>query len=135
MKQSRIQLTDNSFSAIMKMCDGNPGAMDVLMKMTESSDIDPDAFMGGMGKILSLDTLEIYGADIYVLHNDICDSNMVKTFAVLRAHQLGFVNGNVLRDACSRQDYSGKEMINVDELYEKVKKQLPRFKRLETIID
>lgn len=129
---SKIQLNDNTMDVIVKMSEGNPGAMNAIMEILkpESNEIDPDAFMGGMGVILSLDTLEIYGTDIYILHNDICDRNMVKMFAVLRAHQLGFLNGSVLKDACHRQDRSGKQMINVDELYEKVKKQLPNFKKL-----
>lgn len=130
---SRIQLSDNVVTSITKMCEGNPGAMNAMMQMVqpESNEIDPDAFMGGMGKILSLDTLGIYGTDIYILHNDICDRNMVKMFAVLRAHQLGFLGGTLLKDACNRQDRSGKQMIDVDGLYEKVKEQLPNFKRLD----
>jgi len=128
---SRIKLTDTTASSIAKMCDGNPGAMNVMMEMVQSNDIDPSAFMGGLGKILSLDTLGIYGSDIYVLHNDICQGNMILTFAVLRSHQLGFLSGPLLKDACSKQDRSGKEMIDVGVLYVKVKEQLPNFKRLE----
>lgn len=132
---SRIQLTDNVITMITKMSEGNPGSMNVLMEMLkpESKEIDPDNFMGGIGKVLSLDTLEIYGTDIYILHNDICDGNMVKTFAVLRAHQLGFLNGPLLKDACHRQDRSGKQMIDVDGLYNKVKEALPNFKQLEAV--
>ena len=128
---NRIQLTDNGISAITKMSEGNPGAMRVLFEMVQlqSNEIDPDAFMGGMEKILSLDTLEIYGSAIYVLHNDICERNMIKMFAVLRAHQLGFLNGGLLRDACNRQDRSGKDIIDVDGLYTKVKERLPNFKQ------
>jgi len=130
---SKIQLTDSTMDVVVKMSQGNPGAMNAIMEMLkpESKEIDPDAVMGGLMKILALDTLGIYGTDIYVLHSDICDRNMIKMFAVLRAHQLGFLNGSVLVDACSRQDYSGKQMINVNDLYKKVKEALPRFKRLE----
>jgi len=126
---NRVQLTDNTVTVITKMCEGNPGAMNVMIEMLDSKSnyIDPDAFMGGMGKILSLDSLGIYGSDIYILHNDICERNMIKTFAVLRAHQLGFLNDSLLKDACSRQDRSGKQMINVDVLYKKVKNELPNF--------
>lgn len=118
---------------LTKMSDGNPGAANVLIEMLkpESAEIDPDHFMGGLGKILSLDTLGIYGTDIYILHNDICDRNMIKMFAVLRAHQLGFIDGGLLKDACHRQDRSGKQMIDVDGLYKKVKEQLPNFKTSE----
>jgi hypothetical protein len=126
---SRINLADSTINVVVKMSDGNPGAMNVIMEMLqpESSKIDPDSVMGGMMKLLSLDTLGIYGTDIYVLHNDICGRDMSKTFAVLRAHQLGFLNGSILKDACSRQDYSGRKMIDVESLCKQVKEHLPNF--------
>ena len=89
--------------------------------------VDPDDFMGGLGKILALDTLEIYGTNIYVLWNDICDRNTSKMIAVLRANQLGFISDQILNDACHRQDRSGREIIPVEELYVKVVERFPRF--------
>lgn len=126
---SRINLADSTMDAVLKMSDGNPGAMMVIMQMLhpDSEKIDPDSAMGGMMKLLALDTLGIYGTDIYVLHNDICGQDMTKTFAVLRARQLGFLNGATLKDACSRQDYSGRKMIDVDSLCMQVKEALPNF--------
>lgn len=127
MSNARIKYTDTTRDIVIKMSDGNPGAMTALMEMLESSNIDPDGAMGGLVPILSLDTHGIYGTDIYVLHSDICGREMPKTLAVLRACQLGFFSGTVLRDACSRQDYSGRDMVPVEELYKKVKESLPNF--------
>lgn len=128
MLKERIALTDSTIQVVTKMSDGNPGAAITLMQMLKTgSTIDPDGFAGGLGFILLLDTYGIYGSDIYVLNNDICDSNMNKTCAVLRACQLGLFSSSTLKDACSRQDRSGKKMIPVDELYAKVKEQLPNF--------
>lgn len=125
---SRIQLSDNTMDVIVKMSEGNPGAMTALMEiMSKGAKIDPDDFMGGLGAVLGLDTNGIYGTDIYVLYSDICDRNVAKMLSVLRACQLGFFSSNILTDACSRQDYSGKKMIPVDELYLKVKERLPNF--------
>lgn len=134
---SRIKLTDNSMDAIMKMSEGNPGAAILLMQMLspEGDAIDPDAFGGGMGKILLLDTFGIYGTDIYVLHNDICERNMVYTFAILRACQLGFLRREILKDACGRQDRTGKDLIDVEFYYKKVKKQLPNFMDLGVVVN
>lgn len=123
----RINLDDNMMSIVSKMSDGNPGAMNVIMEILKPNNIDPDNALGGVGVILSLDSLGIYGSDIYILSNDICDRDLVKTLAVLRAWQLGFLNGDTLKDACSRQDRSGVKMIPVDDLYIKVKKELPNF--------
>ena len=127
MTKDRINLHDSTFDAIAKMSEGNPGAMNVLLQIISNKSIDPDNTMGGIQVVLFLDTLRIYGADIYVLHNDICDNDLAKTLAVLRATQFGMFPQPILKDACSRQDRSGKELVPVEELYLKVKERLPRF--------
>lgn len=128
MKEVRIKLHDTPITAIAKMSDGNPGAMTAMMELIANGEkIDPDSFMGGLGNILSLDTNGIYGTDIYVLFNDICDRNVARMISVLRAVQLGFLDSSKLADACSRQDYSGKDMIDVIAFYQQVKEQLPNF--------
>ena len=126
MKKERIKLTDTTMGVVIKMSEGNPGAMNVLMEMLNSK-IDIDNAFGGLGSILSLDSYGIYGTDIYILFNDICESDLAKTIAVLRSVQLGFLNQCTLKDACSRQDRSGKNLISVEELYIKVKEKLPNF--------
>lgn len=114
----RIQLTDTGMDIVVKMCDGNPGAMTVLMELMKKKDFP---------SILSLDSHEIYGTDIYVLWNDICDRNLDHLRAVLAASMIGFIERNVVTDACSRQDYSGKAMIPVEELFQKVITDMPDF--------
>lgn len=124
----RITLNDNVQSAILKMMDGNPGAMSALMSILDDGvKIDPDSFMGAIAPILTLDTLGIYGTDIYVLWSDICNRETNKMLAVLRGHQLGFLKASILKDACSRQDYSGKKLIDVEDIYKKVCEKLPNF--------
>lgn len=123
----RIKLTDSTLDVVVKMCEGNPGAMNVLMEMLISNNIDPDNGLGGLGAILMLDSLGIYGTDIYVLCNDICNKSLPKMLAVLRAVQLGLFDGTILKDASHRQDYSGCKLVPVEELYLKVKEKLPNF--------
>lgn len=127
MGTERIKLEDTTISMVVKMSEGNFGAMDVLMLMLKPNDIDPDNLMGGVGQILLLDTFEIYGVGIYVLFNDICERDLVKTLAVLRATQMGFFSSSILKEACYKQDRSGKDLIPVQDLYLKVKEQLPTF--------
>jgi hypothetical protein len=130
MSNQRIQLHDSTLAIVSKMCEGNPGAMQILMEMLspKTDEIDPNNMLGGMGAVLMLDTVGIYGGGIYTLHNDICGRDMVKTLAVIRAVQLAFLDGVVLRNACSLNDRSGKDMVPVEELYKKVKERLPEFK-------
>ncbi len=129
MGHERLKLNDSTMDIVIKMAEGNPGAMNVIIELLKPKtiDIDPDNIMGGVGSILLMDTFGIYGTDIYILHNDICDRNIVKTIAVLRATQLGMFDMKILKDACHRQDRSGKQLVPVEELYLKVKTRLPRF--------
>ncbi len=127
MSNEKIKLTDSMPDIIYKMSECNPGAMSALMDMLTPNDIDPDNIMGGLGAILLLDSYGIYGTNIYILYSDICNKNLVNTLAVLRACQLGLFSSTVLKDACSRQDYSGASMVPVDELYLQVKTRLPNF--------
>ena len=128
MRSGRIALNDSAKDIVIKMSDMNPGAMGVIMNIiNDTESIDPDCLIGGVGVIMLLDTLQIYGSDIYVLHSDICGKNLSRMIAVLRAFQLGLFSGETLRDACSRQDYSGKNMVPVEELALKVKERLPNF--------
>ena len=125
---SKIKLQDSMQDVVVKMSNGNPGAMGAIMEiMSKGKQIDSDDSMAGLGAVLMLDTLEIYGTDIYVLHSDICGRDLAKTMAVIRSTQLGFLNGSILKDACGRQDYSGRELIPVEDLYLKVKERLPNF--------
>jgi hypothetical protein len=135
MQKQRISLNDSAVTVVAKMSDGNPGAMNAMLEILQKGDkIDPDGFMGGLGFILLLDSFGIYGSDIYVLHSDICQKDVVKTCAVLRATQLGFFSQDTLQNACHRQDYSGRKMIPVEELYSKVKEKLPRFDAKELTV-
>jgi hypothetical protein len=130
--QNRIKLKDSPQNMIVKLSEGNPGAavaLTTLFKLSEA--IDPDSILSGLSSFIALDDMGIYGTDIYVLFNDICNRSTVKTVAVLRAKQLGYISGDVIADAASRQDYSGKSMIDVIDLYNKVKKELPAFADLE----
>ena len=128
MRNQRIKLTDSPMDVMIRMADGNPGAVNVLMQiLKDGAKVDPDSALGGLGAILSLDSHGIYGSDIYILNNDICERSLPKTLAVLRAVQLGLFSENTLKDACHRQDRSGKALIPVDELYLKVKEELPNF--------
>lgn len=128
----KFNLNDDVLSGVFEMSNGNPGALTALMEMvSKGAEVDPDCFMGGLGIVLFLDELEIYGSDIYVLHSDLCNRDLVKTISLIRAVQLGILDRSILKDACSRQDYSGRKLINVEEMYLKVCETLPNFKRAE----
>lgn len=96
---SRIKITDTIQDMLFSMCDGNPGALNVLMGiLTQGSTIDPDNAFEGIGPIMFLDTLEIYGSRIYMLCHDCCGKNLVAMLTMLRAVQLGLYSGEQLNE-------------------------------------
>lgn len=127
---ARIKIDTKMSDMFMVMSDGNPGALTALLELFQNTArVDPDNFMREYGSILLLDMFEIYGTDIYILWNDICDRDIVNTIALIRAVQMGIISIELLKDICSRRDGSGKSMINVDEVYSKVSGQLSNFNR------
>jgi hypothetical protein len=128
---TRIELTDSFMSAVMKMSEGNPGAISCIMSIMESTpEIDPHNALGGLGNILSLDTLGIYGPAIYVLWNDQCNRDDRTFIMLLRAYQLGFLDEERIRAAANPNGH--RKPISPDEirtLDDKVCSELERFKR------
>lgn len=87
---SKIKLTDQPIDMLVKMSEGNPGAITALMDILEKSEkIDPQGAFGGLGSILLLDTWEIYGTDIYILWSDKCQRDCRKLLMIMRACQMG----------------------------------------------
>lgn len=115
----KIELTDTTMTVVAKMSEGNPGAMVALMEVLAKHDaIDPQAAMGGLGAILFLDTLEIYGTCIYVLFNDQCGGDVRKLLMLMRSCQLGFFPQDRLKemahDQCRTDVLTEEEWITID---------------------
>lgn len=119
-----MNLKMSVLDVIVDLAEGNPGAATVCAELLRKTpQIDPDSMMGGLGALLALDTLEIYGPDIWGLYKDVCGQDLVKMEGVMRAHQLGFVSGPAIRNAIDNRG----EGINPDKLLAEVKERLPRF--------
>ena len=97
---SRIQLTDSMLDVLHKMSGGNPGGLTVMLKLYEQNPtVAPKDAFGGLGPLLNLDTLGIYGGKIWVLYKDCFQEDVTNTLAVLRAVQLGFYTQRELAEA------------------------------------
>lgn len=130
MPNERLQLTDTPQSAIVKLSDGNPGALTVCCEMfKQGAHIDPQAFAGELSGLLTLDSNNIYGADIWMLYKDVCKENLPKMIAVLRAVQLGIESASKLNHAIQNRG----DGINVDELFEAVCARLPEFAKANAL--
>lgn len=128
MAEVRINPQDDVQSAIMKLAEGNPGALRVCCDLFKATpEVDPQAGFGGYTPLLFLDTLNVYGSEIWMLYKDVCGEDIRKTIAVLRACQLGFVSRERLRAVIA-----GLEAIDLDDLCRRVTNRLPQFKLSES---
>jgi hypothetical protein len=87
--------------------------------------IDLDDLFEGFGSLMTLDTLGIWGDKIRQLH-EMCDGNITKLIAVLRAYQLGQLAG-VTREKLMHAIANNGEGIDLDAVMLAVKERLPRF--------
>ena len=126
---SRIKLHMSGTDVIQVMMDGNPGGMSVMLKLMENTKtLDPQAAMGPMHHILSLDTLELYGPAIWVLFKDVCGEDIEKVIAVLRGWQLGIVSDvSIQANVRKVMEMNGPSELDVDEILLQVKDRLPEF--------
>lgn len=130
---SRIELTDTGMDVIVKMAEGNPGAIQALMEiMSEHDSIDPQALLGPIGAIMSLDTWGIYGTDIYILFSDKCNRNVRRLLMLMRATQMGdFSHVRLQQMAADQRNQLYLSEEEFSELDTKVCAQLDFFKREE----
>lgn len=120
--RSRIEMHDSMQTAIVKMADGNIGAVTVLMEMLkQGGKIDP--YTDPLILILHLDDMGVYGSRIWMLYKDVCGQNLSKTLALVRARQLGFVSEVTLLHAINNHGHG----IDVPDLCRQVKERLPDF--------
>lgn len=122
--KERIQLEDSNMDILLKMAEGNPGALNVCARLlVEGSEIDPQSFAGGLGAILHMDSLGIYGPSIWMLYKDVCKEDLEMTMAILRATQLGLL---LRKDLLQVIDNHG-EGLDLPDILAKVKGELKCF--------
>lgn len=128
---SRIELTDTFMDAVIKMADGNPGAVSALTELAMASPkIDPQSALGALSPVLAFDTHGIYGSEIYIIWSDKCGRDARKTLMLLRAVQLGLLPESKLKEMASDQ----MQQVSLtedewEELDSKVCDQLKEFQK------
>lgn len=86
---------------LLKWAQGNPGALVCLMGLMEHENTAMQIAI-----ILKVQRLEIFGTDLYVLWSDISNKDYD-----LMAYLCKNVPDILLKDATTRQDYSGIELL------------------------
>jgi len=124
-RNTRLTLQDTVMDMLIKICEGNPGALTVCMKLIdEESKIDPDSALAPYGTIMSFDTHGVYGSHIWTTYKDICNMDITKLIGVFRAIQLGFMDENELLSP-------GVAKEKLDGYISQVKERLPKFAQEE----
>ena len=133
---SRLTITDTIKDVVVKMSDGNPGAITVMMSiLKDGRDIDPYTEPGM--HLLNLDDLELYGSRIWLLYKDLCGQSLAATMGMLRAKQLGHISREKLIgfiDAAEEgtlHEMTLGEGFDPEPYLKKVQEELPNGKFLE----
>ena len=126
-----LKLTDSMMDIITKMSGGNPGALTVVMDLSnKAKEIDPDSADPFLLTLMLLDDRDIRGTDLYVLWNDNCFRDTRKFLVLVRAHQFGFLTKErflrAAKDQTRTHVFSEEEITDLDA---KVCEALPNFRR------
>ena len=89
------------YGALLPLADGNPGAMTFLIQI-----ISDDNLIHCLPIMSKIESTGIKGTDLYVMYSDLCNKDMLLVKKLCLA-----CPNDILIDACSRQDYSGRELV------------------------
>ena len=127
----RIKFDDTFLDVLVKLSDGNPGAIAALSEIAvQAEKIDPESVVGVLGPVLAFDTYGIYGTEIYILYNDKCGRDIRKLLMLLRAVQLDFLP--VIKLKKMAEDQMGQINLTQEEWFtidKQVCARLPQFQQ------
>lgn len=125
----RFVETDSLRDLVIKLVEGNPGAITAVMDMVKVAPaVDPDSAFGEWGPAYDLDHRGIYGSRIWLLYSDVCGRNAARVLALFRAVQLGMMPEADLLAAIEAGDRS-QHTLDVPAIVRAVREQLPNFDR------
>jgi hypothetical protein len=87
--------------AIIHLAQGNPGALKFLMELMST-----EHMLIAIPIAVKIDRCNILGTDLYVLWSDLCNKDM----SLVNKLCLDCPD-DILINACSKQDYSGRELV------------------------
>ncbi len=127
----RIEPSDTFAQICKKMTGGHPGALSVMVEIEQNSPL-----AGGDGGWLAavevLDSEGVYHANLFALYRLVCDDDIVKLLAALRARQLDLLKEGALfaaaRAALASLDGGSTDAIfDADAVLAQIQERLPDF--------
>lgn len=82
---SKLNIEDSFHDIMIKMSEGNPGALNCIFKLKEKHNND----IKWIHSMLAFDTMELYGSYLYMFVNDCCDNDYSKVIQIIEAWQKG----------------------------------------------
>lgn len=98
----KIEINDTIESIIVKLSEGNPGAMRTLFEIMQFKGNNPFYFLE---TFLAIDNMKLYGSYLYMLWNDCCKNNIEKVFKVIEAYQRGDINDEMINERIRTAGY------------------------------
>lgn len=128
--EPRILLDKPLDQCLIDMSEGRPGALSALIAVLKVGHaVDPDNAFGGFSVLMTFDNAGIYGSDIWVLYNDVCNQSATRLIALARSAQLGFCSYQELRSFV--QASFSVDQARIDELIAAVRERLPEFRQTD----
>lgn len=110
----RIEFDDDFKTIILKLSDGNPGAITALAKVSsEYVKIDPQSANADFSPLFDMDYLGFYGSDIWILFKNICGEDVLKFIVLMRSIQMGLLDGTKVQEAVENEvgDFDFVELL------------------------
>lgn len=129
-KHTRIELNDSKAVVLLKITEGNPGALRVVMDLMDCNhSIDPMDFARGLGPLLAFDNHGIYGSQIWGFYKDVCGENYVNVLTALRCAQMGIILYDSIAESVQGPQRGSDKFTpeTFRAMYLELKKQLPEF--------
>ncbi len=106
---SKINLNDKFSDIIIKLSEGNPGAMTTLFEIMK---VKKNEEISCISTFLVIDTMELYGSHLYMLWNDCCNRDINETLNVINNYQLGKITNIDINERIKNVGY-GKSFADL----------------------
>lgn len=97
----KINLNDTAEDVIVKLSEGNPGALTTLVELVNSY----KDFFEVVPDYLTIDTMGLYGSQLYMLWNDCCNRNIEKVKQIIKLYREGKITSRDIDERVKNVGY------------------------------
>lgn len=112
MLDTKLGLTDSLQDIIIKLSEGNPGAMSFIFEIIKYQENNPIKLVE---EFLTIDSMHLYGSHLYMLWNDCCNRDVEKSLKIIKGYRLGNIKDSDIKERIINVSYG----ISFDDLLER----------------